>query len=70
MVADIIAPKLSIIFFELIRRGSYPQCWQSTNATVISTGGPSPDMENYRRISLTSILSKVYKESIGYQSFQ
>ena len=28
-VADIISPKLSIIFYELIRLGSFPECWRS-----------------------------------------
>ena len=45
-VADIIVPKLSIIFRMLIRVGSFPECWRSANVTAIPTGGPSPDREN------------------------
>ena len=37
-VADIIAPKLSIIFSRLIRLGSFPECWRSANVTAISKG--------------------------------
>ena len=58
-VADIIAPKLSIIICRLIRLGSFPECWQSANVTAIPKGGPSPERENYRAISITPILSKV-----------
>ena len=43
MVTDVIAPKLSIIFRGLIRRGSFPECWSSANVTAIPKGAPSPD---------------------------
>ena len=52
-VADIIAPKLSII-----RLRSFPECWRSVNVTAVRKGVPSPDKENYRPISIISILSK------------
>ena len=39
-VADIIAPKLSIIFRRLIRLGSIPECWRSDNVTVVPKGAP------------------------------
>ena len=52
-VADIIAPKLRIIFRRLIRLGSFPECWRSANVTAIPKGDPSPDRENYRPISIT-----------------
>ena len=58
-IADIIAPKLSIIFRKIIRLGSFPECWRSANVTAIPKGAPSPDRENYRPISITLILSKV-----------
>ena len=43
MVADIIAPKLSIMFHRLIRRGSFLKCWRSANVTAITKGAPSPN---------------------------
>ena len=61
-VADIIAPKLSTISRRLIRLGSLPECWLSANVTAIPKGAPSPDRENYRPISITLILSKVYEK--------
>ena len=46
-VADIIAPKLTIIFRGHIRLGSFPRYWRSANVTAIPKGAPSPDWENY-----------------------
>ena len=67
MVADITAPKLSIIFCWLIRRGSFPDCWQSANVTPIHKGASSPDRENYRPISITPILCKVYEKLVSHK---
>ena len=41
MVADIVAPKLSVIFQRLIRSGSFPVCWRSANVAAIPKGSPS-----------------------------
>ena len=65
-VADIIAPKLSIIFRKLISLGSFPECWRSANVTSIPKGAPLPDRENYRPISITPILSKVWVVCFSY----
>ena len=64
-VADIIAPKLSIIFHMVIRLGSFPECWRFANVIAIPKGAPSPDRENYRPISVTSILSNVYEKLVS-----
>ena len=45
MVADTVAPKLRINFCRLIRLGSFPECWQSTNITAIPKGASSSDRE-------------------------
>ena len=42
MVADIIAPKQSIIFRGFIRQGSFLECWQFANVTVIPMGASNP----------------------------
>ena len=67
MVADIIAPKLSIIFRLLIRREWFPECWRSANITAIPKGAPSPDRENYRLISIAPILSKMYEKFVSHK---
>ena len=66
-VADIIAPKLSIIFRRLIHLGSFPDCWRSANETAIPKGAPSSDRENYRPISITFILPKVYEKLVSHK---
>ena len=66
MVADIIAPKLSIIFCSLIRLGSFLKCWQSVNVSAIPNGAPTPNRENCHPISITPILSKVYEKLVSY----
>ena len=68
-IADIIAPKLSIIFRRLISLGSFPECCRPANVTAISKGAPSPDRENYRPISITPIKSKVYEKLISYKLY-
>ena len=67
MVADIIAPKSSIIFLGLMRRGSFPECWRSTNVTAIPKGDTSPARENYHPISITPILSKMYEKLVSHK---
>ena len=62
MVANIIAPKLSINFCGLIRRGSFSECWRSATVTAIPKGATSPDRENYSPLSITPILSTVYEK--------
>ena len=37
----------------------------SANVTAISKDAPSPDMENYRPISITSILSEVNEKIVS-----
>ena len=49
-VTDIIAIKLKTTFHRLIRLGSFPECWLSSNVTAIPKGDLSPERENYRPI--------------------
>ena len=53
-------------FWQLIRVGSFSECWRSANVTVSPNGAPSPDGENYRPISITPILSKVYDMFVSH----
>ena len=64
-VADIISTKLSLIFRRLTRLGLFLECWQYANVTAIPTSAPSP--ENYRSISITHILSKVYEKLVSHK---
>ena len=55
--ADVMAPRLSVVFRRLVRRGSFPSCWRLANVTPIPKGPPSSSVANYRSISITSVLS-------------
>ena len=40
--ADVLAPHLSVVFWRLVRLGSFPACWRQANVTPIPKGPPSP----------------------------
>ena len=63
--AGVIAPKLALLFRRLIRTGKFPESWRDANVTAIPKGPPSPNKENYRPISITPILSKVFERLIS-----
>ena len=63
--ADVMAPRLSVVFRRLVRLGSFPACWRQANVTPITKGPPSYSVANYRSISITSVLSKVFKRLVS-----
>ena len=64
-ISNLLAPKLARIFRILIRLGSFPKVWRTANVTPIPKGtSPSPFPIEYRPISLTPILSKIYERLI------
>ena len=38
---DVMAPRLSVVFWRLVRVGSFPACWGQTNVTPIPKSPPS-----------------------------
>ena len=63
--ADVMAPRLSVVFRLLVRLGSFPVCWRQANVTPILKGPPSSSVANYRLISITSVLSKVFERLVS-----
>ena len=59
--ANVMANCLSVVFWQLVRLGSFPACWRQANVTPIPKGPPSCSVANYRPISITSVLSKVFE---------
>ena len=57
--AEVLAPRLAVVFRRLLFWGSFPVCWRVANAPQIPKSPPSSSVSNYRPISLTPILSKV-----------
>ena len=64
--ADYIAPKLSVIFRKLVRRGSFCRCWRIGDITPLcKCGSGSSCPSDYRPISITPILSKVFERLLA-----
>ena len=59
--ANVMAPSLSVVFRWLVRLLSFPACWRHANVTPILIGPSSSSVANYRPISITSVLSKVFE---------
>ena len=45
--ADVMAPRLCVVFRRLVRLGSFPACWRQANVTHITKGPPSSSVANY-----------------------
>ena len=63
--SKVLAPKLSAVFRRLLRSGSFPKCWRVANITPIPKGPPSARVSNYRPISITPLLSKVFEHLVS-----
>ena len=62
--AVVLAPHLAEVFRRLLRLCSFPVCWRVANVTPIPKGPPSSSASNYRPISLTTTLSKVFERLV------
>ena len=45
--ADVMAPRLSVVFWRLVRLGSFLACWRHANVIPISKGPLSSSVANY-----------------------
>ena len=54
------APRLSVVLWQLVRLGSFPAYWRQANVTPIPKGPPSSSVANCRPISIISVLSMVF----------
>ena len=64
-MADVLAPRLSVVFRRLLRLGSFPACWRQANVTPIPKGSSSSSVADYRPISITPVLSKVFDRLVA-----
>ena len=53
------------MFRRLLRLGSFPACWRQANVTKIPKGPSSFSVANYRPISITPVLSKVFERLVA-----
>ena len=59
-----LSPRPSGVFRRLVRLGSSPPCWRQENVTPIPKGPPPSSVANYRPISTTSVLFKVFERLV------
>ena len=62
--AEALASRLAVVFWQILCLGSFPVCWRVANVTPIPNCPPSSSASNYRPISLTPILSKVFERLV------
>ena len=63
--AVVLAPRLTVVFQQLLHLGSFPVCWRVTNVTPIPKGPPSSSAFIIDQFHLTPILSKVFKRLVS-----
>ena len=63
--ADVMTCSLSVVFLRLVRLGSFPACWRNANVTPFPLGPSSSSVANYRPISITSVLAKVFENLVS-----
>jgi len=63
-IKDIIAKPLQLIFNKSIDQNQVPNDWKTANITPIFKKGDKSNVENYRPVSLTSILGKSLEKII------
>ena len=61
---DSLNEPLTILFEKSYRTGSIPQKWKLANIVPVHKKGSKADVKNYRPISLTSIVMKIYERII------
>ena len=65
--ASVLAPKLSCLFRRLLRGAEFPLEWRIADVTPILKGPLSALVCNYRPISITPVLSKVFERLISFR---
>ena len=61
-LSNVFAPKLSALFRTLVRNGSFPDSWRTANIVPIPKCSSPSLPSDYRPISITPVLSKVFEK--------
>ena len=69
IAAPVITPSLALIFNQSISISIFPSDWKIARVTPIFKTGAKQDMENYRPISVISIVSKIMEKLIYNQLY-
>ena len=59
---DEVTEPLSILFNKSLKEGKIPEQWRLANVVPLHKKGPKSNPENYRPISLTSVVSKMMEK--------
>ena len=70
LAADIVGPSLAGIFERSINTGIFPAEWKLARVTPIFKKGSKSDLDNYRPISVTPIVSKIFERIVFDQLYQ
>ena len=63
--ADVMVPRLCVVFRRLVHLGSFPACWRQANVTLFPKGPPSSSVANHRPIFITSVFSNVVERLVS-----
>lgn len=64
MCSFIISRRLWIIFNKSLKSGLFPSSWKTSLVTPIFRNGDKSNVENYRPISIISVIPKIFEEII------
>jgi hypothetical protein len=60
-----LTPALTVLFQQILITGVYPTDWKRANIVPIHKAGSRNDVSNYRPVSLTSVISKVFERLLS-----
>ena len=70
IAAVIVAPSLTQIFNKIISTGIFPTDWKLAKVTPIFKKGKKDEMNNYRPISVISVVAKIFEKLIFEQLYE
>ena len=63
--ANYLAPKISTVLHKLVRIGGFSMCWRVGNITLVPKSGSANSCPDYRPITITPVLSKVFEHLLA-----
>ena len=70
IAAEIVAPSFTQIFDKIISSSIFPTDWKLARVTPIFKKGKKDDVDNYRPISVISVVAKIFEKLIFEQLYE